>query len=284
MKLCIPVCQPDGLDSMIQPHLPDAEHLLFFDLATRQYEHVSLREQDAGAGMNIEMDAVLCGSINRMILRQLFEQGIKVYGVETQTVAQAIARFENGELEAAVIGGGCAGHAGAHGHSAGGCCSGGGHDTAPHGCHGHGADEAGEHACHGAGGGCCGGHGQPAGAAVVKTRGAVLKIAVCSQNRKAVTEHAGKCRKFWIYEVSQGQVTGKTLLELPIEQSLHSSAPGQPHPLDAVDVLIAGGAGSGLTQRLAQLGIECVVTSETDLEQAVAAYLAGSSPADGALN
>ena len=111
-----------------------------------------------------------------------------------------------------------------------------------------------------------------------------MRIAVCSQNRRAVTEHAGKCRKFWIYEVSQGQVTGKTLLELPLEQSLHSSAPGQPHPLDAIDVLISGGAGGGLTQRLAQLGIECVVTTETDLELAVAAYLAGSSPAPGALN
>ena len=45
-----------------------------------------------------------------------------------------------------------------------------------------------------------------------------MKIAVTSQNRRTITEHAGKCRKFWVYDIEQGQVTGKTLLELPIEQ------------------------------------------------------------------
>jgi predicted Fe-Mo cluster-binding NifX family protein len=46
-----------------------------------------------------------------------------------------------------------------------------------------------------------------------------MKIAVASQNRHQITEHAGRCRKFWIYEISHDAVTRKELLELPKEQS-----------------------------------------------------------------
>ncbi len=103
-----------------------------------------------------------------------------------------------------------------------------------------------------------------------------VKIAVTSQNRRTVTEHAGKCRKFWVYQIEQGQVAGRELLELPIEQSFHESSPQAPHPLDAVQALIAGGMGPGLQHRLAARGITALVTSETDPDQAVAAYLQGA--------
>ena len=102
-----------------------------------------------------------------------------------------------------------------------------------------------------------------------------FRIAVCSQNRKTVTEHAGKCRKFWVYDVEQGRVVGRSLLELSIEQSFHEAKDGQAHPLDEVDVLITGSIGGGLQQRLRQRGILGVVTSESDLDQAVADFLAG---------
>jgi predicted Fe-Mo cluster-binding NifX family protein len=103
-----------------------------------------------------------------------------------------------------------------------------------------------------------------------------VKIAVTSQNRRTITEHAGKCRKFWVYDIEQGQVTGKTLLELPIEQSLHESSPQESHPLDAVQLLITGGMGPGLQNRLAGKGITALMTAETDPDQAVAAYLQGT--------
>ena len=288
MKLCIPVGSPNGIESLIEPHLPRAEHLLFFDTESRACTEIALRDQSAGAAEDLQMHAVLCGSINRVTLRTLIEQGVKVYGTDAQTVAQAITQYENGELEAAVVGaGGCGG--GGHGGGCGGGGSGG------HGCgsgagHHHDDQQAktGEHACHGSGGGC-GGHGHaehsggccgskstvpvPAAEAPV---GDVLQIAVCSQNRKTVTEHAGKCRKFWIYSVVQGEVTGKVLLELPLEQSLHASPAHHSHPLDQVNVLIGGGMGSGLQQRLLQRGVQGVVTAETEPDQAVALFLAGA--------
>lgn len=286
MNLCIPVRSDDGLASEIEAHLPAAQSLLFFDTETRSHTHVSLSEPEKNDDGKIPMDAVLCGSIDRNTLRHLIGHGINVYGTGAVTVAEAIAQFERGELVAASMpsGGCCGGHGHGHhdhegdgaseSHGCGGGCGGGG-------CGGHGAGhEHGDDHGH-AGGGCCGGH-----SAAVETpdfcdADAVFRVAVCSQNRKTVTEHAGKCRKFWIYEIRQGQVGGRTLLELPIEQAFHSAEPGQAHPLDDVDVLISASMGGGLKQRLADRGIQGFVTTETDPDLAVAALLAGDLATSG---
>jgi predicted Fe-Mo cluster-binding NifX family protein len=103
-----------------------------------------------------------------------------------------------------------------------------------------------------------------------------VKIAVTSQNRRTITEHAGRCRIFWLYQTEQGKVTGKALLSLPKEQCFHDSSPHEPHPLDEVQVLISGGMGQGLVRRLAMKGITGLVTAEIDPDKAVAAYLAGA--------
>ena len=103
-----------------------------------------------------------------------------------------------------------------------------------------------------------------------------MKIAVTSQNRKTITGHAGKCRKFWVYEVEGTDVKGRALRELAIEQTFHETHGADTHPLDDVNVLISGGMGSGLQQRLKQRGLEALVTPETDPDQAVVAYLTGT--------
>ncbi len=105
-----------------------------------------------------------------------------------------------------------------------------------------------------------------------------MRIAVTSQNRREVTEHAGRCRNFQVYEVHDGAIVGRTLLELEREQSFHDSPHEAAHPLDGVDLLITGGMGEGLRLRLARRGIVALVTSERDPEQAVRAWLAGCLP------
>lgn len=100
-----------------------------------------------------------------------------------------------------------------------------------------------------------------------------MEIAVTSQNRKTITEHAGKCRKFWIYEIQEGSVAGKRLIELPIEQSFHASHHQLAEPLARVNVLITASMGAGLHQRLKQGGILPVITLEEDPDVAVRAFL-----------
>jgi predicted Fe-Mo cluster-binding NifX family protein len=103
-----------------------------------------------------------------------------------------------------------------------------------------------------------------------------MKIAIASQDKKQVTGHAGRCQKFWIYETDEASILDKSLLELTPAQSFHNSSPQSPHPLDTVQVLISGSLGKGLARRLENHGIEGIITSETDPETAVLAYLNGS--------
>jgi len=100
-----------------------------------------------------------------------------------------------------------------------------------------------------------------------------MKIAVTSQNRKIVTQHAGRCRKFWIFTIEKKIIIDKKLLELPKTQSLHESPTHESHPLDDIDVLITAGMGQGMIKRLAQKNIEGLVTQESDPEEAVLLYL-----------
>lgn len=103
-----------------------------------------------------------------------------------------------------------------------------------------------------------------------------MKIAVTSQDRNTVTGHAGKCRNFLLYEIDGKTVLKKTLIELPRVQSLHESHGAGPHPLDGISVLISGGAGQGLIRRLNSMGIQGLVTLETEPDSAVTDFLNGT--------
>jgi len=107
-----------------------------------------------------------------------------------------------------------------------------------------------------------------------------MKVAVTSQNRKEVTEHAGRCRRFWLFDVDAGEILQREMLELAKEDSFHESASDAAHPLDDIDVLIAGSMGPGLRRRMVRMGIAAFVTHEKDPERAVALWAAGElSPA-----
>ena len=279
MKLCIPVRVANGLESCLEPHLPNAEHLLFFDTETRDLVHVSLREREAG-GEAPRFDAVLCGSIDQATKEALVDKGVLAFGTEARTAGEAIAEFEEAGFAAQYAGGcgqggGCGGHGHDEGHNhahAGGGCCGGSHEKKTGGCgggggcggHGHG-DEKEHH-----GGGCgCGGQDRHQDAMARKMRADALRVAVSSQNRRTVTDHAGRCRKFWVYEIRKNRVDNKTLRELSMEQTLHSAPLGDDHPLDDVHVLITAGMSPFLYQRLQRGGIKPFVTDESDPDKAV---------------
>lgn len=103
-----------------------------------------------------------------------------------------------------------------------------------------------------------------------------MKIAVTSQNRRTVTSHAGRCRRFWIYQVEDDAPIDRELLELPREQSFHESSPGEPHPLDGIQALISQGMGEGLMHRLARMGARGYLTDESDPDRAVRLLLDGA--------
>jgi predicted Fe-Mo cluster-binding NifX family protein len=94
-----------------------------------------------------------------------------------------------------------------------------------------------------------------------------LKIAVTSQNFRTVTSHAGKARRFIVYDIRDGVVSEDvSRIDLPKDMSFHAYKGEAPHPVQAAGVqrLVTGGCGDGFRGRMARLGIGLYVTDETD--------------------
>ncbi len=110
-----------------------------------------------------------------------------------------------------------------------------------------------------------------------------MRIAITSQNFKTITGHAGKTRRFLVYETdSQCLPTEVERIDLPAEMSLHAYH-GEDHPLflAGLESLITQGAGQGFVQRLSRHGIRVFVTSESDPVQAASRVAAGVALAPG---
>jgi predicted Fe-Mo cluster-binding NifX family protein len=102
-----------------------------------------------------------------------------------------------------------------------------------------------------------------------------MKIAVTSQNFKSVTGHAGKSRRFIIYDVGIPCDTPEVVwLDLPMEMSFHEVSGGK-HPLDDMDVILTASAGQGFIAKLAQRGVQVVTCGESDPRKAVRDFLMG---------
>lgn len=104
-----------------------------------------------------------------------------------------------------------------------------------------------------------------------------MRIAVTSQNFRTITSHAGRARRFFVYEADPGAEPREVArLDLPLEQAIHEFRSDGPHPLDGCDVVITAGAGVGFVNRLAARKIQVAITEETDPATAVRALLAGT--------
>lgn len=92
-----------------------------------------------------------------------------------------------------------------------------------------------------------------------------IRFAVTSQNFRTITGHAGKARRFILFEATgPDDIAEIGRLDLPIEMAMHGFDDRQSHPLDGVDLLLTGGAGDGFVMRMARRGIRVVRTGETD--------------------
>ena len=102
-----------------------------------------------------------------------------------------------------------------------------------------------------------------------------MKIAVTSQNYRTVTGHAGKTRKFLVYETDgDGGFRETERLALPKEMSIHAHPVDESHPLDGMDFVITSGCGQGFINKLAARGVRVFLTEQEDPEAAVRELLA----------
>ncbi len=108
-----------------------------------------------------------------------------------------------------------------------------------------------------------------------------MRIAVTSQDFRTVTGHAGKARRFLVYEIVQGEAPREVeRIELPPELTVHEFGGGtSEHPLRGMKALITGGAGGGFVRRMESWGAQVAVTDQTDPAAAVLAFSRGELPA-----
>lgn len=102
-----------------------------------------------------------------------------------------------------------------------------------------------------------------------------MKFAVATDDFATVAAHAGHAARFVVFEGEPGQEPVETArVDLTQDQTGHYYQGGA-HPLDGINVLIAGSAGQCFVEKMAARGIITAVAPGMAPDLAVAAYLTG---------
>ncbi|MDV7187581.1 NifB/NifX family molybdenum-iron cluster-binding protein [Lutibacter sp. TH_r2] len=109
-----------------------------------------------------------------------------------------------------------------------------------------------------------------------------LNIAITSQNKKTVFEHAGRCTRFLVYHIKDNELVNKSLIEITKEESLHNFFHSNStdtivlNPLQGINMLLTGGIGDGAIRKLANVGIATHLIEEKDPDVAIEKLLNGT--------
>ncbi|MFC0243316.1 NifB/NifX family molybdenum-iron cluster-binding protein [Rhodopseudomonas telluris] len=111
-----------------------------------------------------------------------------------------------------------------------------------------------------------------------------MKIAIPTADWITVSGHAGQARQWLVYDLT-GHHDGDTLpsparVELTKEQLPHHFKDDGPHPLDGVEVIVAGSAGDGFVRHMKKRGADVLLTGETDPAAALDHVIKGEALPD----
>ena len=106
-----------------------------------------------------------------------------------------------------------------------------------------------------------------------------MKIAIATKDWQTVSGHAGKARCWLLYDLQPGKA-GAPLppparIELTSDQVLHYFRDDGHHPLDGVEIVVAGSAGDGFVRHMKNRGADVLLTGETDPAAALTRIIAG---------
>ncbi len=111
-----------------------------------------------------------------------------------------------------------------------------------------------------------------------------MKIAIATKNWLTVSGHAGQARCWLLYDLKPSQpgepLPAPARVELAKEEMLHHFRDDASHPLDGVEIVVAGSAGEGFVRHMQKRGAEVLLTGETDPSAALARILAGEALPD----
>ncbi len=107
-----------------------------------------------------------------------------------------------------------------------------------------------------------------------------MKVAFSTLNGKTITSHFGRTKAFVVVTIDDGVETGRESRELspagrddPEHHGRHRNLVGA---IADCDIVIAGGMGHPVQERLEAAGIDVILTAIRPIDDAVAAYIAGT--------
>lgn len=105
-------------------------------------------------------------------------------------------------------------------------------------------------------------------------------VAVTSQNKKTISGHGGRCRKFYFYTIENDRIIKRDLVETPREEVLHevfhNMGPEAHHPIFDADIFLAAQIGQGAIVKLAQKNVRAYITPQTDPDTAIKELIEGT--------
>ncbi|MGO3932569.1 hypothetical protein NP284_30180 [Rhodopseudomonas pseudopalustris] len=111
-----------------------------------------------------------------------------------------------------------------------------------------------------------------------------MKIAIPTTDWATVSGHAGQARCWMLYDLSQYHqgtpLPTPARVELQKEQLPHYFKDDGPHPLDGVEIIVAGSAGDGFVRHMKKRGTDVLLTGETDPATALDLLLKGETLPD----
>lgn len=106
-------------------------------------------------------------------------------------------------------------------------------------------------------------------------------VAITSQNKKTVTNHAGKCLNFLIYTIENDEITNKRVIELQADEILkHTIQKDQNidsnNWLFDVNILLTGSMGNSAKEYLARQNVAAFIIREKDPEITIEKLINGT--------
>jgi len=118
----------------------------------------------------------------------------------------------------------------------------------------------------------------------IETETPDMKIAIATNDWVSVSGHAGKARRWLLYDLADHragrELPQPTRIELVKEQIFHYFNDDAPHPLDGAEIVVSGSAGDGFIRHMAKRGAEVLLTGESDPATALARIISGEALPD----
>ena len=118
MRICLPTMGDKGLEEKVYNHFGSAKYFTIYDTESKSIEtkennnehhsHGACQPVQALAKFNI--DAVLTSGMGKRAVMMFNQASIKVYILQGETVSDAVAKFERGELSEIDPQNACGGH------------------------------------------------------------------------------------------------------------------------------------------------------------------------------